>query len=152
MQIFPIGREAPEEKTNLAGRENCQSIVHGQRSEDLTLHYTTSRKRFSGAFRAGAPSPLACLLLAHPFFLCPLLPKACYAGYLRPGTRIIHRYPLSIISIITKLLLGMRRNSHQTLQGPVVRRPLNIVGVKVYFGFLILLIKSIFSDNFLYSF
>ena len=35
-------REAPEGKTNRAGRENCQSIVHGQHSEDLTLHYTTS--------------------------------------------------------------------------------------------------------------
>ena len=41
-RIFPFGREAPEEKTNRARRENCQSIVHGQRSEDLTLHYTTS--------------------------------------------------------------------------------------------------------------
>ena len=38
MRIFPIGREAPEGKINRAGRENCQSIVHGQRSEDLALH------------------------------------------------------------------------------------------------------------------
>ena len=29
----------------------------------------------------GASSPLACLLLAHPFFSCPLLLSACYAGY-----------------------------------------------------------------------
>ena len=29
----------------------------------------------------GAPSPLACLLLGARFFLCPLLPSACYAGY-----------------------------------------------------------------------
>ena len=36
MRIFPIGREGPEGKINRAGRENCQSIVQGQRSEDLT--------------------------------------------------------------------------------------------------------------------
>ena len=35
---------------------------------------------FPGAFRAGAPSPLACLLLARPFFLSPPLPSACYTG------------------------------------------------------------------------
>ena len=29
-------------------------------------------KRFSGAFRAGAPSPLACLPRACPFFLAPI--------------------------------------------------------------------------------
>ena len=39
VRIFPIGREAPEGKINCAGRENCQSIVHGQRSEDLALHH-----------------------------------------------------------------------------------------------------------------
>ena len=33
--IFPIGREALEGKSYRAGRENCQSIVHGQRSEGL---------------------------------------------------------------------------------------------------------------------
>jgi len=37
--IFPIGREAPKGKINRTGRENCQSIVHGQRGEDLTLHH-----------------------------------------------------------------------------------------------------------------
>ena len=37
--IFPIGREAPEGKVNRAGRENCQSIVHGQRSEGLILRH-----------------------------------------------------------------------------------------------------------------
>ena len=26
-------------KINRAGRENCQSIVHGQRSDDRTLHH-----------------------------------------------------------------------------------------------------------------
>ena len=35
--IFPIGREAPEGKINHAGRENCQSIVHRQRSEGLRI-------------------------------------------------------------------------------------------------------------------
>ena len=39
VRIFPIGWEAPEGKINRAGVENCQSIVHGQRSEDLTLHH-----------------------------------------------------------------------------------------------------------------
>ena len=37
--IFPIGREVPEGKINRAGRENCQSIVHGQRSEGLILRH-----------------------------------------------------------------------------------------------------------------
>ena len=32
-------------------------------------------KRFSGAFRAGTPSPFACLLLARPFFLVPTTSK-----------------------------------------------------------------------------
>ena len=33
------------------------------------------------ASRAGAPSPLACLSRASRSFLRPLLPSACYAGY-----------------------------------------------------------------------
>ena len=37
--IFPIGWEVPEGKINRAGRENCQSIVHGQRSEGLILQH-----------------------------------------------------------------------------------------------------------------
>ena len=36
---WPIGREAPEGKINRAGRENCQSIVHGQRSEGFISHH-----------------------------------------------------------------------------------------------------------------
>ena len=39
VRIFPIGWEAPKGKINPTGRENCQSIVHGQRGEDLTLHH-----------------------------------------------------------------------------------------------------------------
>ena len=35
VRIFPIGREAREGKSYRAGREDCQSIVNGQRSEDL---------------------------------------------------------------------------------------------------------------------
>ena len=35
VRIFPIGPEALEGKSYRAGRENCQSIVHGQRSERL---------------------------------------------------------------------------------------------------------------------
>ena len=34
-----IGWEAPERKSNCARRENCQLIVHGQRSEGLILHH-----------------------------------------------------------------------------------------------------------------
>ena len=34
-----IGWEAPEGKSNCARRENCQLIVHGQRSEGLILHH-----------------------------------------------------------------------------------------------------------------
>ena len=37
--MFPFGREAPEGKINRAGRENCQSIVHGQLSGGLILHH-----------------------------------------------------------------------------------------------------------------
>ena len=39
VRIFPIIREAPEGKINRAGRENCQSIVHGQRNQGLMLHH-----------------------------------------------------------------------------------------------------------------
>ena len=35
VRIFPIGPEALEGKSYRAGRENCQSIVRGQRSEAL---------------------------------------------------------------------------------------------------------------------
>ena len=41
------------------------------------------RARGRHARSEGAPSPLACLLLAHPFFLAPTTtsrPSACYAG------------------------------------------------------------------------
>ena len=37
--IFPVGREAPEGKSNCSGWENCPSIVHGQHSEGLILHH-----------------------------------------------------------------------------------------------------------------
>ena len=46
-------------KTFDRSRNGCQVIREG------------GGKRFSGAFRAGASSPLACLLLARPFFLVP---------------------------------------------------------------------------------
>ena len=36
-------------------------------------------KRFSWAFRAGTPSPLACLILARPFFLVPTTSKRHYS-------------------------------------------------------------------------
>ena len=39
VRTFPIDREAPEGKSNRSGRENCQSILHGQRSEGLILHH-----------------------------------------------------------------------------------------------------------------
>ena len=47
-------------------------------SKDLTDHaalpsnWIGGGKRFSGAFRAGAPSPLACFPRACPFFLTPI--------------------------------------------------------------------------------
>ena len=40
-------------------------------------------KRFSGAFRAGAPSPLACLPLARPFSLSPTTSKRLLHRLLR---------------------------------------------------------------------
>ena len=42
MRIFPVCWEAPEGKSNRAGRENChsiQNVVHEQRSEGLILHH-----------------------------------------------------------------------------------------------------------------
>ena len=45
-------------------RNGCQVIRLGARE-----------KRFSGAFRAGALSPIACLLLVRPFFLVPTTSK-----------------------------------------------------------------------------
>ena len=42
MRIFPIGREGSRGKKLPRGRENCQSIVHGQRSEGLILRYYIS--------------------------------------------------------------------------------------------------------------
>ena len=51
-------------KTFDRSRNGCQVITLGARG-----------KRFSGAFRAGALSPLACLLLARPFFLVPTTSK-----------------------------------------------------------------------------
>ena len=47
-------------KTFERSRNGCQVIRLGARG-----------KRFSVAFRAGAPSPIACLLLVRPFFLVP---------------------------------------------------------------------------------
>ena len=65
----------------LFGGTLCLSEVSRFLSKLLTDHVTAARllgwgeKRFSGAFRAGAPSPLARLLLARPFFLVPTTSK-----------------------------------------------------------------------------
>ena len=50
-------------KTFDSSRNGCQVIGGGG-------------KRFSGAFCAGAPSPLACLLLARPFFVVSTTSKS----------------------------------------------------------------------------
>ena len=42
-------------------------------------------KRFPGAFRAGAPSPLACLHRAHPFSLSPTSSKRLLRRLARPS-------------------------------------------------------------------
>ena len=49
---FPIGQEAPKGKSYHAGRENCQSIVHGQRSEDLILHHLKPLNCIQSKFRS----------------------------------------------------------------------------------------------------
>ena len=49
---FPIGREAPKGKSYRTGRENCQSIVHGQRSEDLILHHLKPLNCIQSKFRS----------------------------------------------------------------------------------------------------
>ena len=56
MWIFPIGLEAPEGKINGTGRENCQSIVHGQRSEGLILRHQLL-KPLNGIIKEGKVSP-----------------------------------------------------------------------------------------------
>ena len=58
-----------------------------------------------------------------------------------------HHTPLSTINNY-EIIAGHA----QELSRPSCSKAVNVVGVKVYFGFLILLIKSIFSDNFLYCF
>ena len=47
---------------------------------DVVGERENGRTRGRHAGGEEAPSPLACLLLARPFFLCPLLSSACYAG------------------------------------------------------------------------
>ena len=50
--------------------------------------------------KGGARGRHACLLLARPFFLCPLLPSACYAGYLHGSAlHSIRRYCLHFSSL-----------------------------------------------------
>ena len=51
----------------------CQNFW--QITQRLPGNWRGGGKRFSGAFRAGATSPLACLLLARPFFLVPSTSK-----------------------------------------------------------------------------
>ena len=51
----------------------CQNVW--QITQRLPGNWRGGGKRFSGAFRAGTPSPLACLLLARPFFLEPTTSK-----------------------------------------------------------------------------
>ena len=57
----------------------------------------------------GARGRHACLLLARPFFLCPLLPSACYAGYLHGSAlHYIRRYCLHFSSLAYDLTHGSR--------------------------------------------
>ena len=109
------------------------SSAFWQITQRLPGNWRGGLKRFSGAFRAGAPSPLPCLLLAHPFFLVPTTSKRLLRRLFKAWNP--HHTPLSTINNF-ELLLGMRRNSHQTLQGPVVRRPLTWRGLKFTSGFL----------------
>ena len=51
----------------------CQNFW--QMTQRLPGNWRGDGKRFSGAFRAGAPTPFACLLLARPFFLVPTTSK-----------------------------------------------------------------------------
>ena len=51
----------------------CQNFW--QITQRLPGNWRGGGKRFSGAFRAGVPSPLACLLLARTFFLLPTTSK-----------------------------------------------------------------------------
>ena len=57
----------------------CQNFW--QFTQLLPGNWRGGGKRFSGAFRAGAPSPPRFSFSSARFFLCLLLPSACYAGY-----------------------------------------------------------------------
>ena len=78
-------------------------------------------KRFSGTFRAGAPPPLACVLLARAFFLvCPLPPSACYAGYIwkkktTQTDEIKSLLPTFIIQIHWLKIFTCRQQHHELL-------------------------------------
>ena len=124
-------------KTFDRSRNGCQVIREGDGND------------FRGPSVQALPLPSLVSFSRTRFFLCPLLPKACYAGYLRTETRIIHRYPLSIYC---EIIAGHAQELSPNPSGPSCSKAVNVVGIKVYFGFLILLIKSILSDNFLYSF
>ena len=72
----------------LAARFVCaRSVVFCQNFWQITQrlpgNWRGGGKRFSGAFRAGAPSPLACLLLAGPCFLVPTNSKRLLRRLLR---------------------------------------------------------------------
>ena len=62
-----------------------------------------------------------------------------------------HHTPLPTINNY-KIIAGHAQELSPNPSGPSCSKAVNVVGVKVYFAFLILLIKSIFSDNFLFSF
>ena len=83
--IFITDRFRPKIKcTTLFGGTLClcevmRSVVFCQNFWQITQrlpgNWRGGGKRFSGAFRAGATSPLACLLLSRPFFLVPTTSK-----------------------------------------------------------------------------
>ena len=95
------------------------------------------------------PSPLACLLLAHPLFLVPTTSKSLLRRLSKDWNP--HHTPLSTINNY-EIIAGHAQELSPNPSGPSCSKAVNVVGVKVYFGFLILLIKSILSDSFLYYF
>ena len=73
-------------------------IIHWKYRSALT---ECELKRFSGAFRAGAPSPLACLPRARPFSLSPDTSKRLLRrlNALRLGSEVCNWYRLAISPI-----------------------------------------------------
>ena len=90
----------PKGPRSMGSNDNPATSLRSRRLE-------ASGERKNGRARgrhARATSPLACLLLARPFFLVPTSPSVCYAGY-----------PATLLNV-KSWLLGRKITMYSTLQ------------------------------------